>query len=207
MTNTKKTLVVLALHLVHANAAFRGPLLNGLFTPRLPRSPPPIAFNGPIVHADKRRGGLAQLVKPVIVPAVSYAGLAGVAVGAGRVVAAAASPGALIFGMPLPLATLAAIAAPAVFLLGEVALFGGGEHVAKMMGGKPADASLTAIANDIAARAGLPSPAYVYEIPSDELNAFAAGFGKGDTHSRGDVRPAQGAQPRGARGGVGARDR
>jgi len=119
--------------------------------------------------------------KPLIVPALSYAGLAGVAIGTGKLVATAGGTSALVFGMPLPLATIAAVALPAVFFIGEVALFGGGEHVAKMMGGKPADASLTAIANDIAARAGLPSPAYVYEIPSDELNAFAAGFGKGDT--------------------------
>merc|ERR1719231_538647 len=49
-----------------------------------------------------------------------------------------------------------------------------------MMGGAPADAKLTKIAANVAQRANLPPPAHVFEIPSDELNAFAAGFGTGD---------------------------
>merc|ERR1712118_366322 len=57
---------------------------------------------------------------------------------------------------------------------------GGGERVAKMMGGKKADAYLTDLANGVSTKAGLPPPAHVYEIPTNELNAFAAGFGRKD---------------------------
>merc|ERR1719231_1473226 len=49
-----------------------------------------------------------------------------------------------------------------------------------MMGGAPADAKLTKIAANVAQRAGLEPPAHVFEIPTDELNAFAAGFGTND---------------------------
>eukprot|EP00966_Prymnesium_polylepis_P209846 4860181-Prymnesium_polylepis.1 len=69
---------------------------------------------------------------------------------------------------------------PALVLLGEFAFLGGGERVAKMMGGQPADATLTALCARVATRAGLPPPAHVYVIPTNELNAFAAGFGSGD---------------------------
>merc|ERR1719271_1187760 len=49
-----------------------------------------------------------------------------------------------------------------------------------MMGGHEADDSLTALCSRVADRAGLPPPKHVYEIPTAELNAFAAGFGRGD---------------------------
>merc|ERR1719316_2670089 len=49
-----------------------------------------------------------------------------------------------------------------------------------MMGGQPGDKNLTALCSRVAKRAGLPPPAHVYEIPTSELNAFAAGFGRGD---------------------------
>lgn len=49
-----------------------------------------------------------------------------------------------------------------------------------MMGGKPADPRLTTLAESVAARAGMTRPAHVFEIPTGELNAFAAGFGKKD---------------------------
>merc|ERR1719240_2218938 len=48
------------------------------------------------------------------------------------------------------------------------------------MGGQPADASLTELCSRVSDRAGLPPPKHVYEIPTAELNAFAAGFGRGD---------------------------
>merc|ERR1719324_472400 len=48
------------------------------------------------------------------------------------------------------------------------------------MGGHPGDKELVAICSRVAERAGLPPPAHVYEIPTSELNAFAAGFGRGD---------------------------
>merc|ERR1711988_105462 len=49
-----------------------------------------------------------------------------------------------------------------------------------MMGGAPADAKLTKMVESVALRAGLEPPAHVFEIPTDELNAFAAGFGTND---------------------------
>merc|ERR1719421_1304407 len=76
--------------------------------------------------------------------------------------------------------TLGAIAAPALVLLLEFAFFGGGERVAKMMGGQKADAYITNIVHGVSEKAGLPPPPHVYEIPTDELNAFAAGFGSKD---------------------------
>lgn len=48
-----------------------------------------------------------------------------------------------------------------------------------MSGGKPADAKLTTLATEVALRAGLSRP-HVFEIPTSELNAFAAGFGQSD---------------------------
>merc|ERR1719502_538579 len=48
------------------------------------------------------------------------------------------------------------------------------------MGGAPADDDLRALATDVAQRAGLKPPAHVFEIPTNELNAFAAGFGSRD---------------------------
>lgn len=80
----------------------------------------------------------------------------------------------------MPFATIAAVAAPAVIMFIEFRFLGGGERVATLMGGKPADAQLTTLAGNVARRAGLPPPAHVFEIPTDELNAFAAGFGKQD---------------------------
>jgi heat shock protein HtpX len=117
--------------------------------------------------------------KQVLVPAIGYAGLAGVALGAHELVAATGGRMA-IMGLPLPGATLAAVVVPALVLCGEFVLLGGGERVAKMMGGHPGDKELVAICSRVAERAGLPPPAHVYEIPTSELNAFAAGFGHGD---------------------------
>merc|ERR1719231_1872999 len=77
-------------------------------------------------------------------------------------------------------AGLGAVAAPALLLLLEFIFLGGGERVAKMMGGERADSYVTGIANDVALKAGLPPPAHVFEIPTSELNAFAAGFGSKD---------------------------
>merc|ERR1719198_1005963 len=65
-------------------------------------------------------------------------------------------------------------------MLVELALFGGGERVGRMMGGMPADERLTELVRDVAVRAGLEPPAHVFEIPTSELNAFAAGFGTDD---------------------------
>ncbi len=119
---------------------------------------------------------LQTKAKPLLIPALGYAGLAGVAVGAQHLVTANYGP-VTILNVPL---TVAAVVAPALFLLFEFLLLGGGERVAKMMDGRPADEALTALCTQVAERAGLPPPAHVYEIPTSELNAFAAGFGRGD---------------------------
>lgn len=122
---------------------------------------------------------LQTKAKPLLVPALGYASLAGVALGAQQLVAnyMGGYDMTTYCGVPLP---IAAIVIPAMMLLGEFMLLGGGERVAKMMGGKPADDALTKLCSRVAVRAGLPPPAHVYEIPTSELNAFAAGFGSGD---------------------------
>ena len=129
---------------------------------------------------DSFFANVERKAKPLLVPALSYTGLVCTAVGAQQLVAASTVGHAAVFGIPLPLATIAAIAAPALWLLSEFAMFGGGQSVAKMMGGQPADAALITLCARVAERAGLPPPAHVYEIPTAELNAFAAGFGSGD---------------------------
>jgi len=122
---------------------------------------------------------LQTKAKPLLVPLVGYAGMAGVALGAQQLVAnyMGGYDMTTYLGVPLP---IAAIVIPALVLLGEFVLLGGGERVAKVMGGEPADDGLTELCSRVAVRAGLPPPAHVYEIPTSELNAFAAGFGRGD---------------------------
>lgn len=141
------------------------------------RAPPPVASESLVKPITAR-----VAARPILVPALSYTGLAAVAVGASKAVEMAGYTGDAysVFGVPLPLVSIAAVAAPAIIMLLELCLFGGGERVASMMGGVPADARLTDLASSVAQRAGLEPPAHVFEIPSDELNAFAAGFGSGD---------------------------
>lgn len=111
---------------------------------------------------------------------LSYGGLAAAAVGASKLVTVSGYAGETILGMPMPLVTMAAVAAPALIMWVEFHFLGGGERVARMMGGQPADARLVDIASSVARRAGLKAPAHVFEIPTGELNAFAAGFGQAD---------------------------
>lgn len=144
------------------------------------------------VLLDGQRKGKAPLIsplspvpmqtkaKPLLIPAIGYAGLAGVSLGLQQLLDATTYGHETIWNVPVPLAAVAFVVVPALFLLGEFALLGGGERVAKMMGGHPADDSLTALCSRVADRAGLPPPKHVYEIPTAELNAFAAGFGRGD---------------------------
>ena len=121
-----------------------------------------------------RRMGIAT--RSMLVPVLSYGTLA--AVGAALSFGSAVGlSGATVFGVPLPLAAFAAIVLPSIKSYVEYKLCGGGAGVATMMGGVRADDSLTALAEDVAVRAGLAPPAHVFEIPTDELNAFAAGFG------------------------------
>ena len=71
--------------------------------------------------------------------------------------------------------------APTAVLLTEFALFGGGKRVASLMGGQPADAQLTDLVHEVARKANVRPPAAVFEVPSDEPNAFAAGFSEKDS--------------------------
>lgn len=113
-----------------------------------------------------------RATRNLIIPALSYTGLGAIATGAAKLTSIAVPS----YGM----VTLAAIAAPALLLLLEFTFLGGGERVARMMGGKKADGYITQIVHEISAKAGLPPPAHVIEIPTSELNAFAAGFGSKD---------------------------
>jgi len=117
----------------------------------------------PMSRLFTRAGMVARRVVP-------YAGLFALATGAARLTSslAGASTGLLVGGC---------IVAPAVVLIVQVALVGG-HRVAQLMGGKPADERLTALVHEVAAKAEMPPPAHVYEIPSGDANAFAAGLSR-----------------------------
>lgn len=104
---------------------------------------------------------------------VSYGGAGGVALGSAALVAQLATPAA-------GAALLAYTALPGAILLTDLLFLGGGQRVARLMGGEPADSTLVATVAEVAARAGLPPPAHVFEIPTDEMNAFAAGLRRTD---------------------------
>jgi len=57
--------------------------------------------------------------------------------------------------------------------------FMGGSRVAKLMGGRPADEALTRLVHEVSAKSGMVPPA-VFEVPTDEPNAFAAGLRQAD---------------------------
>merc|ERR1719231_996599 len=152
---------LLLLSLASTSASLTLPTLGSFrTTPTSARSPAATAYAvGPNPAAATRS---KAPLRNMVAPAFSYAGLGAVA--------------ARAYGM----VTFGAIAAPALLLLLEFIFLGGGERVAKMMGGERADSYVTGIANDVALKAGLPPPAHVFEIPTSELNAFAAGFGSKD---------------------------
>lgn len=104
---------------------------------------------------------------------LSYGGAGSIALGSAALVTQLATPAA-------GAALLAYTVLPGAILLAELLLFGGGKRVAELMGGKPADQSLVAAVAEVAGRAGHPVPAHVYEIPTDEMNAFAAGLRRSD---------------------------
>jgi len=114
----------------------------------------------------------ASIVKSWLVPVASYTGLGTITVGCAKLATVAAPGSGMI--------TLGAIVTPALLLLLEFTFLGGGKRVAQMMGGKRADSYITKIADEVSAKAGMPPPAHVFEIPTSELNAFAAGFGSKD---------------------------
>lgn len=52
--------------------------------------------------------------------------------------------------------------------------------MAELMGGVPADKELAHLVREVAHDANMPPPSFVYEIPTEEPNAFAAGFSGSD---------------------------
>lgn len=96
-------------------------------------------------------------------PIVSYTSLGAVMAGAVKLLGVTTSTGALL-GWTVGL--------PVGFLI--ISCARGGEHIAKSMGGRPADSTLTAYAREAAEAVGIPPPKAVYEIPASEPNAFAA---------------------------------
>ena len=114
-----------------------------------------------------------KLPTHLALPALSYTGLAAVTAGSIKIVGAGASW--LSFGI------LGCVAFPAAFVATMSA--GGGEKIAKSMGGKLADRTLIALTNEAADAVGVPRPQAVYEISAHEPNAFAASnlFSKSQT--------------------------
>lgn len=70
---------------------------------------------------------------------------------------------------------------PVASLGAQLLLFGGGTALAKRMGGVPAGSRLQGYAREAAEAVGVPPPKNVYEIRSNEPNAFAAGIWHDDT--------------------------
>lgn len=88
--------------------------------------------------------------------------------GLGLVASAAAGPAAAAV-------VAGSVALPLTISLAEFTILGG-PRIAKLMGGEPADAYLSTLVHDVARDAALPSPSHVFEIPTKEMNAFAAGM-------------------------------
>merc|ERR1719231_1406452 len=135
---------LLLLSLASTSASLTLPTLGSFrTTPTSARSPAATAYAvGPNPAAATRS---KAPLRNMVAPAFSYAGLGAVAAGAAKVVSVAAPA----YGM----VTFGAIAAPALLLLLEFIFLGGGERVAKMMGGERADSYVTGIANDVALKA------------------------------------------------------
>ncbi len=74
------------------------------------------------------------------------------------------------------------VAMPAGMLVAQmVGPLGSGGFIAKQMGGRPADAWLTDLANEAADKVGVARPKQVFIVPAKEPNAFAAGLRERDT--------------------------
>lgn len=105
----------------------------------------------------------------VVIPTVSYTGLAAASIGAFKLMSITlASP------TWLPAGILAyCVGAPMAILASQMHLLGG-SGIAKAMGGEPADAYVVRLAREAASAVGVDPPQYVYEIQAKEPNAFAA---------------------------------
>lgn len=98
-----------------------------------------------------------------ILPTVSYSGLAAVVAGSLRLLGLSWQSFALIGWT---------VAVPVSLVMYSCSQ--GGAKVAESMGGRPADAQLTAYAREAAIAVGVPPPENVFQIDAREPNAFAA---------------------------------
>lgn len=135
------------------------------------RSPRPMLR--PTPSAPRER---AQFVpKPGRAPAwshlqsgLTYLGVGGATAGLGLLASVAAGPGAAAI-------VAGSVALPLVVSLVEFMVLGG-PRIARIMGGEPADTYLATLVRGVAHDASLSSPAHIFEIPTKEMNAFAAGM-------------------------------
>jgi len=151
------------LALVSASTSFHLPT-----TAHLAKSPAFLtATRSPAVVAKTVRKKSVP-VKNMALPALSYAGLFATTAGSIKLMALAGMTAwmpwvVMAYGVGLPVA-----------LVSFQLLKTGGPGVAEGMGGVPADARLTTLADKAARAVGVSAPQHVYEIPSREPNAFAA---------------------------------
>lgn len=110
----------------------------------------------------------------VIVPLISYGSVTATVLGTAAWTYALA-------GATATAVVASSVAVPTIVTLSQFIFGGDGKYVAEMMGGKPADAALTSLVHDVARRADHDPPAFVFEIPTKEMNAFAAGIRKSGT--------------------------
>mmetsp|Transcript_56754 Transcript_56754/g.93896 ORF Transcript_56754/g.93896 Transcript_56754/m.93896 type:complete len:376 (+) Transcript_56754:90-1217(+) len=166
--------------LLQADAAIAGfrihrqsPLLQSSHVSQMPATLQKYALNPHLSPTTAHSWLLPAAVKRAVSEITPYVALAGISTGASLLVSSLA-------GASVGLVIASSVLLPTGILLGEFALFGGGRRVAQLMGGKPADQQLTALVNEVARDANMPPPAHVYEIKTEEPNAFAAGFSTGD---------------------------
>jgi heat shock protein HtpX len=163
------TLVLLAT----ASAAFHMPLSWTMRpTPRAPQPalfaqhPPPKAVAPELPTRAKTTAPSAngfRVPTQWILPTISYSGLATVVAGALRFIGLSWQSYALMgWTVALPVGLV-------VYSCSQ-----GGAKVAESMGGRPADAQLTAYAREAAVAVGIPPPENVFQIDAREPNAFAA---------------------------------
>lgn len=106
--------------------------------------------------------------KAAVIPTLSYGSVAMTAMGSAALAFATAGPAAASI-------VAGSILLPTAFTLFQVIL-SDGRFVAKAMGGEPADPGLISMVNEVTRRAGYQHSVHVYEIPTREANAFAAGI-------------------------------
>lgn len=149
-----------------ANSAFNVPsMLRRTPTPRTPK--PALFAQGEdplpskLANAPAAKG--LRVPKAWVIPTVSYSSLAFTVAGAVKLIGYSWTSVALMgWTVALPVSL-------AIYSCSR-----GGAKVAESMGGKPADATLTAYVREAAEAVGVPPPENVFQIPASEPNAFAA---------------------------------